>query len=113
MRPQKTKRGRGVSPYLSVLGTLIWKLSCALAALLAKRKQDITRTDNIYTQIKQPLARIPSLQVGIKSCLPFIVMSVGYAELLKYRFIVRSVSFKRLLPPPSETRRLFAVMMQI
>jgi hypothetical protein len=27
--PAEIKRGRGVSPSLQVLGTLIWKLSCA------------------------------------------------------------------------------------
>ena len=46
------KIGRGVSPLLPVLGNLRLKLSCALAALLAKCKQDITRTDNHYTNPK-------------------------------------------------------------
>jgi hypothetical protein len=60
-------------------------------ALLANNKQDITRTDNIYTQIKQPLARIPSLLLGIKSCLPFMIMSVGYAELFNRKCSIISV----------------------
>jgi hypothetical protein len=47
-----TKIGRGVSPLLPVLGNLRLKLSYALAALLAKCKQDITRTDNHYTNPK-------------------------------------------------------------
>lgn len=51
MRPQKIKKGRGVSPLLPVLGNLTWKLSCALVALLAKSKQDITRTGNHYTTL--------------------------------------------------------------
>ena len=39
-----------------------------------------------------------------KELLPFIDnMSVGYAESSMFRFIIRIVSFKRLLPPPSET----------
>ena len=46
---REKKKGRGVSPYSYVLGTLARKLSCALVALLAICKQDITRTDNIYT----------------------------------------------------------------
>ena len=41
-------------------GTVARKLSCALAALLAIRKQDITRTDNYYTALKHPPRRSPS-----------------------------------------------------
>ena len=48
VRPAKIKRGRGVSPSSQVLGTLIRKLSCALACP-TQEGQDITRTDNIYT----------------------------------------------------------------
>ncbi|WP_300914969.1 hypothetical protein, partial [uncultured Alistipes sp.] len=51
-RRMEMKIGRGVSPLLPVLGNLRLKLSCALAALLAKCKQDITRTDNHYTNPK-------------------------------------------------------------
>lgn len=80
--PDRHKKGARCQLSIEGLGeTIARKLSCALVVLLAKCKQDITRTDNIYTQIKQPLSRVPSLSLGIKSCLPFIVMSVGYAEL--------------------------------
>jgi len=34
--PEEIKRGRGVSPLVQVLGTLIWKLSCALACSARK-----------------------------------------------------------------------------
>lgn len=62
MRPSENKKGRGVSPSLQVLGTLIRKLSCAQVSPARGNEQDITWTDNRYTQIKQPLPRVPSLQ---------------------------------------------------
>lgn len=66
------KRGRGVSSYSLVLGTLNLEAVLRPCRVPPKYKRDITRTDNIYTQIKQPLSRVPSLRIGIKSCLPFI-----------------------------------------
>ncbi len=78
------------------------KLSCALAVLLAKNKQDITRTDNIYTQIKQPLSRVPSSLKGIKSCLPFMSLCPSvYAVSSIVLFIIR----RFLLSGPSRLRR--------
>lgn len=79
--PDRHKKGARCQLSIEGLGeTIARKLSCALVVLLAKSKQDITRTDNHYTALN--IFR-RSLQVfdGIKGCLPFIVMSVGYAEL--------------------------------
>ena len=78
--PGRHKKGARCQLSIEGLGeTIARKLSCALVVLLAKSKQDITRTDNHYTALN--IFR-RSLQVfdGIKGCLPFIVMSVGYAE---------------------------------
>lgn len=52
------KKRRGVNSLIQALGTLIWKSSYAPASP-AHNEQDITETDNYYTQIKQPLARLP------------------------------------------------------
>ena len=60
-------------------------------ALLANNKQDITGADPLYHLIKHPPKRSPSLQVGIKSCLPFMIMSVGYAELFNRKCSIISV----------------------
>ena len=45
------KRGRGVSPYSLVLGTLNLEAVLRPCRVPPKYKRDITRTDNIYTQI--------------------------------------------------------------
>ena len=67
MRPQKNKKGARCQPLKQVIGNPMWKAVLRPSqALLANNKQDITRTDNIYTQIKQPLARIPKFTVRYK-----------------------------------------------
>ena len=73
--------GAGAASKAGLGETFSMKLSHALAVLLAKCKQDITRTDNHYTNFKPSRKRFLCLWCGIKSCLPFIAMSVGYAEL--------------------------------
>ena len=81
MRPQGKRKGARCQLSIEGLGgTVARKLSCALAALLAIRKQDITRTDNHYTNFQTLPKEVSTFAYGIKSCLPFIVMSVGYAE---------------------------------
>ena len=80
MRPQKIKRGRGVSPYLSVL-ELPSDGSCPAPQSSPACKQQTGHNRSwqpLYHLIKHPPKRSPSLQVGIKSCLPFMIMSVGY-----------------------------------
>lgn len=77
--PAEIKRGRGVSPSKQVVENP--KSETVLRPVVSRKNmRDITRTDNHYTDLKPSLKRFPRLLTGIKSCLPFIVMSVGYAE---------------------------------
>lgn len=79
--PDRHKKGARCQLSIEGLGeTIARKLSCALVVLLAKSKQDITRTDNHYTNFQTLPKEVSTFAYGIKSCLPFIVMSVGYAE---------------------------------
>ena len=75
------KRGRGVSPTPQVIGNPKLEAVLRPCRVPPKNKRDITRTDNHYTSFKPSRKRFLCLWCGIKSCLPFIVMSVGYAEL--------------------------------
>lgn len=62
------KRAR-CQPLAAGLGNPIRKLSCAPVGP-AQNEQDITRTDNYYTRIKLPLARLPKFAARHKGCLP-------------------------------------------
>lgn len=78
--PDRHKKGGAVSaPYAGrgkpKVGSCPAPLSCP-----AKNMRDITRTDNHYTNFQTLPKEVSTFAYGIKSCLPFIVMSVGYAE---------------------------------
>ena len=67
------KKGARCQPLLAGLGNLDPEAVLRPSCVPPINGQDITGTDNYYTWIKQPLKkRVPSLRVGIKSCLPFI-----------------------------------------
>ena len=94
--PDRHKKGARCQLSIEGLGeTIARKLSCALVVLLAKSKQDITRTDNHYTNFQTLPKEVSTFAYGIKSCLPFIVMSVGYAELFSCKgSIIYVLNFK-------------------
>ena len=75
------KKGARCQPHTQVVENL--KLVAVLrpCRVPPKNKRDITRTDNHYTNFQTLPKEVSTFAYGIKSCLPFIVMSVGYAEL--------------------------------
>ena len=74
------KKRRGVNSLIQALGTLIWKSSYAPASP-AHSEQDITETDNYYTQIKQPLARLPKFVLRYR--VVYSIIPVGRIKLIK------------------------------
>lgn len=94
-RTRQKKRARCQLSIEGLGGTIARKLSCALACS-APKEQNITRTDNYYTALNILLR---GLQVfdGIKSCLPFIVMSVGYAELFSCKVSIIKTTIENSL----------------
>ena len=71
----ENKKGRGVSPLQQVIGNPNRKAvlrPCQALLVEHKNKQDITETDNRYTNFKPSRKRFPRLPTGIKSCLPFM-----------------------------------------
>lgn len=60
--PAENKKGARCQPLIAGLGNLNLEAVLRPCRVPQKNMRDITRTDNIYTQIKQPPKRGPSLQ---------------------------------------------------
>ena len=78
--PERNKKGAHLQPLAPVIGNRDWMLSCALACP-APEGQDITRTDNHYTNHKPSRKRFLCSHEVQRVVYPlYYVMSVGYAE---------------------------------